>query len=360
MKEAFGLLDAGSFDVILTDLFLPDSGSEETFINLQRRVTETPIVILTSRDDEKLALDLVERGAQDYIVKGTMDIKFLPRILCYAVLRKKMELELKKSKEELEIQAWGLKKTNEGIKVLYKELEKKNDQLKQLDTLKSQFVANVSHEFKNPLAAIQGALSIILDGLVGEMNTEQTEMITMAKNNIERLTRLVTDLLDLSKIESGKMEMRREEIDIAVLINEVISEYKHVMAEKKIIFEKDIPEDIETIWADRDKMKQVIINILGNAIKYTPERETVSIKLSSCENEVHFEVSDTGPGIAGGDLEKIFDKFERVTIEKQEGTGLGLPIAKDIIELHKGRVRVESEIGKGSVFFVDIPRDLRR
>jgi signal transduction histidine kinase len=248
---------------------------------------------------------------------------------------------------------------NRKIKIAENELRKANEKLKELDKRKSAFVANVSHEFKNPLAVIKESLEIALDGLVGEMSPQQKEIIIPAKSNIERLIRLVTDLLDLSKIEAGKMEMRRTEFDIVALVNEILSSYERELSKKQLVLKKDIPPGIGLVWADRDKLSEVIINLLNNGIKYTPSPGQLIIKLEGTEKEIRFEISDTGPGIPGEYLEKIFDKFERITAEKQEGTGLGLPIAKDIVGLHKGKIWVESEVGKGSKFIFTLPRDLR-
>jgi len=240
-------------------------------------------------------------------------------------------------------------------KRLLKELSAANEKLKELDQRKSAFVANVSHELKSPLAIIKGFLVLILDGAVGEINSKQRNCLEIGKRNIERLIRLVTDLLDISKIEAGKMEMRRENFDIAVLVNEILVDYEKELAKKQISLKKDIQENIGAIWADRDKISEVVINLLNNAVKYTTAGGEVGIKLISKENELYFEISDTGPGIPEEYKDKIFDKFERITTEKMEGTGLGLPIAKDIVELHKGKIWVESEAGKGSVFKVKLP-----
>jgi len=171
---------------------------------------------------------------------------------------------------------------------------------------------------------------------------------------------LVTDLLDLSKIEAGRMDMKRENFDISLLVNEVLIIYEREFLKKKMLFSKNIPSDIGMIWADRDKISEVIINLLSNAIKHTPAGGEVGIKLSAKENELYFEISDSGPGIPEEYKDKIFDKFERITTEKTEGAGLGLPIARDIVELHKGRIWVESEPGKGSRFIFVLPRDLRK
>jgi two-component system CheB/CheR fusion protein len=238
-----------------------------------------------------------------------------------------------------------------------KEAERK---LKTLDQVKSQFVANVAHEFKSPLSIIKESLAQILEGLSGEINPEQKEILNRQRRTIDRLIHLVTNLLDISKIESGKMMMRREEFDIAPLIDEILVTYEAEISKKQIVFKKDIPQDIGSLWADREMLTQVIINLLTNAIKYTPAQRDINVSISGTKTEMRFEISDTGPGIPREYLDKIFDKFERINTEKQEGTGLGLPIAKDIVGLHKGRIWIESEIGKGSKFIFTLPRSFRK
>ena len=231
--------------------------------------------------------------------------------------------------------------------------------LRQMDERKSAFVANVSHEFKNPLGVIRGALSFILDGLSGEVNEKQKQMLEMAKRNTERLIRLVTDLLDISKIEAGKMKLKKERINIASLVEEVIAANSGEISRKRLILKKEFSKDAGLVWADNDKLTEVIINLLSNAVKYTPPGGRITIGLSGSKKKVRFEISDSGPGIARKDFYKLFDKFERLTAEKQEGTGLGLSITRDIIELHKGKIWVESELGKGSKFIFVLPKYLR-
>lgn len=248
---------------------------------------------------------------------------------------------------------------NRQLVNVLRELEQANVKLKEMDKRKSAFVANVSHEFKNPLLVIKESLSLIIEGFAEDVDSEQKDILSGAKRNTERLIRLVTNLLDVSKIEAGKVEMHIENFDIAILLNEILDNYKKELAKKDISLKKDIQKDIGAIWADRDKISQIVINLFNNAIKYTHVGGEVGIKLITKENELYFEISDTGPGIPKEYKDKIFDKFERITAEKIEGTGLGLPIAKDIVMLHKGRIWLESEAGKGSRFIFVLPRDLR-
>jgi len=231
---------------------------------------------------------------------------------------------------------------------------------KRADDEKSAFVANVSHEFKNPLAVIGHSLALVLEGVCGEINANQKEVLATGKRTVERLFRLATDLLDVSKIEAGKMELRVDKVDIALLANEVISTYEVEISKNQLIFSKNIPQDVGVIHGDRDKLSEVIINLLNNAIKYTDPGGKITVGLKGSEKGVRFEISDTGPGMSKEDIKKIFNKFERITTERHEGTGLGLPITKDIVGLHKGKIWVESILGQGSRFIVILPRDFRR
>ena len=201
---------------------------------------------------------------------------------------------------------------------------------------------------------------MVIERLFGEINVKQKNVLETAKNNIERLIRLTTDLLDISRIEAGVMKLKREKIEIGLLIDEIVANNNTEISKKQLTVKKDIPEDIGLLWADKDKITEVIVNILSNAIKYTPSGGKIAIKLLGTENEMRFEISDTGMGIAKEDIYKLFDRFERISAERQEGTGLGLSIAKEIIELHKGKIGVESEHGKGSRFTFILPRDFRK
>jgi signal transduction histidine kinase len=240
------------------------------------------------------------------------------------------------------------------------ERKKTEEILKKMDQKKSDFVANVAHEFKNPLAVVNESLSIVLEGVVGEVNLKQKEMLEIGSKTINRLSRLVNDLLDVAKIEAGKMELKIENIEIAAVVDEVIEANKIDIAKHKLDFKKEIMPEAGFLWADKDKLTEVILNLLSNAIKYTPPGGSISVKVEGFSDEVRFDISDSGQGIAKEDISRLFDKFERVTAEKQEGTGLGLCIAKDIVELHKGKILVESQIGKGSKFSFVLPRDPRK
>lgn len=300
-------------------------------------------------DDKKRALKFIEEALESK-KEGNID---------YRIVARDGTIKWIEANFFYEKDAQGNIVVVNGILTDVTECKKSQRLMKELSDRESAFVTDVSHEFKNPLAIIKESLAQIIEGLAGEINLEQKRILGSAKKSIERLIRLVTDLLDLSKIEAGKMEVRREWINIQDLVEEILKTYEKDIFKKQLSLEKDIPQDIGSFWADRDKLTQVIINLLTNAIKYT-QKGSITIKLTGTTQEVRFEIADTGPGIAKENFVRIFDKFERITAERQEGAGLGLPIAKDIVELHRGKIWIESELGKGSRFIFTLPRDLRK
>jgi len=229
---------------------------------------------------------------------------------------------------------------------------------KELEQLKSDFVANVSHELRSPLVAIQKNLDVLLDKSSGAVNGAQKEFLSLAKDNLDRLTRMINDLLDLSKIEAGKMELKKARTDLAALIHNVMQTFAGWFREKNIAVGLDLPAAPLELELDADKITQVLNNLLGNALKFTPAMGRISVAVKA-ENPVEVSVADTGPGIEAGDMARIFNKFEQVGSHKRNGaagTGLGLPLAKEMVEKHGGRIWVKSEINKGSVFIFTLPR----
>jgi len=326
---------------VLLDYNLPKMGGMEILAEINRKNIEVPVIMITGQGDEIVAAQLIKEGALDYLPKRENYEDAVPFIIRKTIAEFRSKLERVRLQKEI-----ALRK---------EELEKTNAKLTELDRMKSDFVANVVHELKTPLTIIKGNLDNIDQGLAGEVQAKQKEILGDVFKVINRLSRLINDLLDLSKIESGKMELNKEGLDIVALAGEVIETFEILAAGKKIGLIKEFPEKAVTVNADKDKLTQVFINLIGNAIKFT-DKGSVTIRIIELQGEVQVEIHDTGPGIPQDQADKIFDKFVRVVAEKKEGTGLGLPIAKDIIVLHKGRIRVESENGKGSRFIFIIPK----
>lgn len=231
--------------------------------------------------------------------------------------------------------------------------------MKEVEQLKSDFVANVSHELRSPLAAIQKNLGLILDQTAGAINANQKEFLSLAKDNVERLTRLINDLLDLSKIEAGKMELKKARTDLKALAHKALTAFAGWFREKGITACLDVPDTPLDLEVDADKITQVLNNLLSNALKFTPTNGEIRIALNAAADQIEVLVTDTGIGIARQDLQRIFNKFEQVGANRSggiNGTGLGLPLAKEIVQKHGGCMRVTSEIGKGSTFSFTLPR----
>lgn len=224
---------------------------------------------------------------------------------------------------------------------------------------KSALVANVSHEVRTPLAAIKLTLSNIADEIMGTINQEQKKAINHCQNAIDRLVRMVTQLLHLSEVEAGMCTMRRSSVDVASLIDNELSKFDAILKNKNLRLRRQLPASSIEIWADSDKIAQVFDNLFNNAVQYTDEGKEIVVRLAIVNNDIRIEIEDNGSGIPADKIDKIFDKYERVTHGKTLGTGLGLPIAKDIVEMHSGKIWAESEAEKGSRFIILLPQDLR-
>jgi PAS domain S-box-containing protein len=232
---------------------------------------------------------------------------------------------------------------------------------KEIDRVRSEFVSVVSHELRTPMAAIKEAVSLIIDGVTGPVNERQVKFLDMAKRNIDRLTGIINDLLDLSKIESGKMTLLCEKVSASSIVDEVVATFEPVAHEKEIALLADVNEHVPEMHIDQSKIAQVLANLVSNAIKFTPNKGavTVSARLSSLrQKSVEFCVADTGIGIDPKDYRKLFQKFQQVDSSLSRmagGTGLGLAISKEIVELHGGRIWVQSDPGRGSKFCFTLP-----
>jgi len=251
----------------------------------------------------------------------------------------------------------GLLFGHQLIRDIVDQLVESNTKLTRLNEAQSGFVSNVAHEFRAPLAVFKGALDNLADGLHGELTPDQKEPVIMCQKELNRLTRLVRDLLELARIESGKLKLSHEDVDLREMLTSAGQMFGGLMKERGLALAMDLPPGPCRLTGDRDRLRQVFVNLIGNAIKYT-DVGAVLLRLARVGDAYRIEVGDTGRGIAESDLERIFDKFERVGTQQEEGSGLGLPIAKDIIELHHGRIWVESQRGQGSRFIVLLPANV--
>ena len=240
-------------------------------------------------------------------------------------------------------------------------LAETNAQLRELDRMKDAFLSMVTHELRTPLTVISGITEMLETGIYGDLTPEQTEHIRQIAAQASRLRRLVNDLLDLSKIEAGMMKLHREAVSPRFLVEAVLEQLVTVAAQAAVVFRNQVSPLLPDLYCDIHRIEHVLINLISNAIKFTPHGGQVAISAATTERSIVFCVADTGSGIPADALPRIFDKFYQVHTSTEtgiRGTGLGLAIVKHIVELHGGDVAVESEMGKGSRFFFRLPLEL--
>jgi len=254
------------------------------------------------------------------------------------------------NRDELSTLAANVNRTSEELGRLYR-------QLQEASRHKSEFLANTSHELRTPLNAILGYTELIQDNIYGEVPEKIREILERVQSNGRHLLGLINDVLDLSKIEAGQLTLSIGDYSIKEVVQTVVASAESLAAEKKLLLKAVIAEDLPPGEGDERRITQALLNLVGNAIKFTETGE-VAVQAAAVDGAFQVAVTDTGPGIAAKDQERIFEEFQQAdssSTRKKGGTGLGLSISKKIIELHGGRIWVESELGRGSVFRFTLP-----
>jgi PAS domain S-box-containing protein len=230
--------------------------------------------------------------------------------------------------------------------------------LDRVDQMKSEFVSMVSHELRTPLTSIKGYVDMVLDGEAGNINEEQTSYLEVAKNNTDRLIDLVNELLDISRIEAGRIELKLRALPIQDIVRSVAVSLRTQMEESNIELKLDMPQKPVMVFADAGRLTEILTNLLINANHYSTGGASIAVSMHVIDGQARIDVTDTGIGIAPEDVDKIFNKFYRVdnSITRQVGgTGLGLAVTKSLVELHGGQIWVSSGLGEGSTFSFTIP-----
>ncbi len=315
LEDAISAVGGNKFDAVLLDLNLPDSNGLSTFHELQRANPDVPIVLLSSVADESLALEAVQSGAQDYIVKGTVNGRQLIRGLEYAVERQ------------------------------------------QSVRLRDQFLAMLSHELRNPLGAILNAADLV------KRQPDDAARVSQAGAVIHRqaqqMARLLDDLLDVARVTQGKIELRKETVDIARIITDAVTAVRPLAEAKQ--HELSVTKSAEPLLVEGDasRLQQIVVNLLSNAVKYTPKGGRISLTTEREQDKLAITVCDNGLGLPAEMLDRIFDLFVQSddTLDRSEGgLGVGLTLVRTLVELHGGSVTAFSEgSGCGSEFVVRLP-----
>jgi signal transduction histidine kinase len=317
-------------DVILLDLSLPDSNGIYTLNRVRDKAPEVPVVVITGLDDEMTALNSLNEGAQDYLVKGRTDSDLLKRALVYAIERNR----------------------------LTGQIGQKEKRLRELDILKSNFISMVFHELIIPATSIRSIVGMC-EKRETTADAREKHMIAI-KNNTSRLFALMDDLIDANEIEAGEFSIDKQKLDATELLKTCIYDISSIAAERELSIINETPGGRLEISADSHRISQAVANLLLNAIKFSNERGKIWAGVREDEKEAVFYVRDEGAGIKKEDKEKIFDVFfgkDAETSEKDKRIGLGLLIVKSIVNAHGGRVEVKSEGQyKGSLFSIIIPK----
>ncbi|HEX8634531.1 MAG TPA: ATP-binding protein [Pyrinomonadaceae bacterium] len=262
--------------------------------------------------------------------------------------------ELEEKREELE-------RLNGQLTASNAELNEANRRLRELAEMREEFLALTTHDLRSPLTVISGVISFFTSGRLGELSPEQKNMVRMMERNTQNLIELVNDLLDAAKLESGSLQLELSDVDLSVLIPEVCEPFVQLAREKSLTLTLErTPANLPPVRADRAKLRRVIVNLLSNALKFTPKGGRVSVRVEQAPADGHLRiaVADTGVGIASDDLPLLFDKYEQArhrATRGEKGTGLGLYITRQLVELHGGTIQVESEVGRGSTFSFTLP-----
>jgi signal transduction histidine kinase len=330
LSEALKSLATTTPSLVLLDLNLPDSKGSETFRRILEKAPNVPVVILSGQDDEAMAMKAVHNGVQDYLIKSDITSKQLERAVRYAIERQ------------------GLLRSLEMMR-------------KQQLEFKNEFLSHVSHELRTPLTCIHQFVTLVLDGLAGPVVPEQAEHLQTVLKSVGQLHAMIRDLLEATRAESGKMRIEPRCISIEELIAQALAMMKAAGDQKKIKVDAVVDPSIPLIYADSDRILEVLINLIDNGIKFTPEGGAVTVKASMVETDqsaVYISVTDTGRGISSQALPRIFERLFQdgeAVDGNRTGLGLGLYIAKEIVTLHGGRMWAASEPGNGSTFSFHLP-----
>lgn len=385
--EALRLIGEATFDLVLTDLRLDDLDGLQVIAETHRRSPETVVIVLTGYASLESAVKALREGAYDYLLKPC-DVEELRATVTRGLERRRMGQQLQERVVELETANSTIGRMNteleqrvaeatadlqarlEELAAAKAQTQDHLEKLRELDKLKSQFLSIASHELKTPITAMSGFIQIAVRRLRRRIDrakpaeTAQAaddatllEQLEVVDRQTTKLARLVDELLDVSRIESGRLEFRVADVDLAVLVDEVATRLEMVAGEHEITVARDGGRFV--VRGDRDHLEQVLNNLVGNAIKYSPGGRRIDLRLGSTgEGMVLLSVSDQGMGIRAAELESIFGLFYRSPDRDARdvgGMGLGLYISKEIVDRHGGRIWAESRTGEGTTFYVALP-----
>jgi signal transduction histidine kinase len=324
LATGLALLQQDQVHAVLLDLSLPDSQGFATFEAAHAAAPHLPIVVLSGLDDQDLAVRAVQEGAQDFLVKGRADGDTIVRALRYAIERQRLE-----------------------------------DARADLERQRDEFFSSVSHDLRTPVAAIKAAIGVVLANEPAGMPPTLHRLLGNIDLAADELTRLINDLLEMARLQAGRVELHTSELDLRDVVARAIRSVEPLIQSRGQVLEFQNPTEAVIAAVDAERFGRVVRNLVGNAQKYGRAGGCITVAVQQTSDAVLVTVADDGPGISKEEQERIFQRFYRAARSDAEGTvgsGLGLPIARGLVELHGGSLTVESEPGRGSTFTVRLPR----
>lgn len=386
-EEALELLPAAAVDCILLDLVMPGLSGVETCrqIKASPQWRRTPVVMLTAREDRDAMVASFSAGADDFIPKSS-ELPVLHARVRSQLRRKQFEdenlrvrLELHQREIEaaearahrelaetraklladLEQQNARLEETNRGVLALYQELEERAGSLQRASELKSRFISYISHEFRTPVTSILSLSELLLAGSDTPMTPEQSKPVSLIADAAQSLLRMVDDLLDLAKVEAGKVSIRLNAFNVSSLFGTLRGLFRPLFASKPgLSLSFSDASDLPSLYTDETKVAQILRNLISNAMKFTEVGQVHVAATEGRRGEIIFSVNDTGIGIGADDQKRIFEEFTQIenpAQRTQRGTGLGLPLSRKLAAVLGGSLKVQSQVGVGSTFYAEIP-----
>lgn len=334
LTDAVVTLGREPFDVVLLDLSLPDSQGLEAIRALQKCASSLPVVVLTGRSDESVAIEVLKAGADDYLIKGQGDGHLMARAIRYSVERARGRLLLLDAKAKAEV----------------------------ANRVKTDFLANMSHELRTPLNAIMGFSELLKTQLLGPLGHQSyVEYAADIHHSAAHLLEIINDILDIAKVEAGKVDLDEKSVNVATIIVASLRLIGERAAEAGVRIRTEVDPDLPRLLADERLLKQILINLLSNAVKFTPSGGSVTVAARrEGDGRIAVEVADTGIGIAAEDLPRVMEPFgqaDSALNRKYDGTGLGLPLVRSFVELHGGIFVLRSEPRAGTTATAFFPAE---
>lgn len=361
-QEALALLRQKPFDCIFLDYRLPDGNGLEVLRDLHLSGINLPVIVLTGQGDEQIAVEIMKAGASDYLSKSRITPEILAKTLYSSIRVDRAEKEAKLANQLLRESNELLRRNNQELEQQRQQIELQNLQLQEAYRLKSEFLATISHELRTPMNAIMGFAQLLLRQYPDPLSSLQIDIVQRIFNNSQNLLSMINEVLDFSKIEAGQMTFSLSEFDVSALVQMTVEELRSLAQHKNLSLQTSIDIANPVIVSDSGFLRRILINLLSNAIKYTNSGE-INIKVWDVSDEIlGIAVKDTGIGIAEEHLSTIFEAFRQVdqTLTRDRGgTGLGLAIVNSLLKGIQGTIAVESKLGEGSIFTIQLPRSLR-